>query len=327
VKLAAAAGAGVLPHPPRRQHQKGQLDMGRKEYTGTAYIGVVGPDMEYGICRDSIQAIQRRPGDGQPIFIRATKGYVARQMHINKFIDETHHDFILLLDHDMTFPIDTLDKLRGHGLPYTSGYYLRRRHEPIAPVWYDANPKGLFPAQPMANDPDPEKLHKLGASGWGCILMHRDMVIDIRQRILNGEWEVIEDDMDVYPYDLGKVMRAINCLVALKDTEPESKEFEHYEPFIDTLEAEIKPLRGDWDVEPIGSDIRYPMLALKAGYQLWGDASVRCGHILHYPLKPDDYTQAGDPLHKSLNKNIGTAVRQGRKTHRQNMVELGVWHE
>jgi hypothetical protein len=116
--------------------------MAKKKYTGTAYIGVVGGDLEYGICRDSIEKILRQPDDAAPRFVRATKGYEARQMHLNSFI-ESKHDFLLMLDHDMVFMRDTLIKLRSHGLPYVTGAYMRRQYEPVmAPVWFDHNARG-----------------------------------------------------------------------------------------------------------------------------------------------------------------------------------------
>ena len=82
--------------------------MKQREYTGTVYVGVVGGDTESGECRDSIEKIYLRPGDEGPIFYRATKGYEARQLHLNNWIEKTVHPFMLLLDHDMVFPVDVL---------------------------------------------------------------------------------------------------------------------------------------------------------------------------------------------------------------------------
>lgn len=248
-----------------------------KKYEGACYIGVVGAETENDECRDSIEAITRREGDDAPHFIRATKGYEARQMHLNKWYDETELPFLLLLDRDMKFPPDALEKLRSHGLPYVSGLYMRRRYNPMAPVWFEYNAEpGVMPMVPFTQIPHPQTLYRIGASGWGCILMHRDVVTGVRA-LLKGEPEIIEDDMDIYPYDLGRVMGAIRMLDNPASVKKGAK----------ILREEIRPLRAMKDM--VGSDIRFPFYARLAGFDLWGDASVMCDHMLNYPLSPSDY--------------------------------------
>lgn len=258
-----------------------------KRYTSTCFIGVVGGESEIGECHDSITAIGRRMGDTPPNFYRGTKGYECRQLHINKFMD-SDHEFLLLLDHDMIFPVDTLERLRSHLLPYVSGYYLRRNYAPVAPVWFE--PGDVFPFQPWLHEPERGKLHELGASGWGCLLIHRE-VIQATREILKGEPDVIEDDCDVYPYDLETILTVLRGMDELTN-HPFHGSGENLRalirPFIGTLINEIRPLRVMKN--SIGSDIRYPFYAKLAGYTLFGDPEVRCNHMLNYPLRPDDYS-------------------------------------
>lgn len=286
------------------------------EYTGSAYIGVVGPEIDYGEAWRSVMHIVRRQGDELPAFFTGTKGYELRQLHINKFM-ESHHAFLLMLDHDMIFPADTLERLRNHKLPYVSGLYMRRQYDPIAPIWFENNPRGLWPAEPMTRDPERGQLHKIGASGWGCILIHREVIQNTRG-ILKGEPEVIEDDMDVWPYDLTRITGAIKGLRELVDTAPGKRTLlpalAHHTT---TLEGELRPLRGRNDA--VGSDIRYPYYAKAAGYQLWGDPDVKCGHILQYPLGPDDFTGAGSDFVDRLHKSSTRRVRKARRDWRQEM--------
>ena len=267
----------------------------QKEYTGSVYLGSVGPETEVGICRDSVMMIKKREGDEGPYFVRATKGYEARQFHINKFI-ESPHDFILLLDHDQIFPADCLERLRSHKRPFVSGFYMRRRFAPIAPVWfeYDEETPPRWPMMPFTRDVPQDELVKLGASGWGCILIHRDVILAVSE-LLKGEDEVIEDDMDIFPYDLPDLLRAVNRLAQLSaksnlvDFEPE--DYDLLRSAVDILRENIVPLRGTKD--PVGSDLRFPFFARLAGFDLYGDPAVRVGHVLNYPLSPDDY--AGVP--------------------------------
>lgn len=282
-----------------------------KEYTGSVYIGVVGPEMEYGECRDSIQQMRIRPGDEGPHFIRATKGFEARQMHLNKFIREGKHEFLFLMDHDQTFPPDALERLRSHKLPFVSGYYMRRRYQPIMPVWYEYGPKGKMPMIPMLTNPPRGQLIKLGASGWGCMLVHRDVILAVRS-LLKGEPEIIEDDMDVRPYDLGRVMRAIGELHKLAQTQPALDIYPLLREHVQTLRAEIRPLRAD-KATTIGSDIRFPFFAREAGYDLMGDPDVRCGHALIYPLSGDDYDLVPGEGVDEMRKNLAAELKDEQR--------------
>ena len=278
------------------------------EYNGSVYVGVVGPTYEPGAARDSIQSIGLRQGDIGPIFARATKGYEARQMHINKFLDG-RADFILLLDHDMIFPNDTLERLRGHKLPYVSGLYMRRQYNPVVPIWFEAF-EGKWPLSPWTGAIERGKLHKIGASGWGCVLVHRVVVLAVRA-LLKGEFEILEDDMDVYPYDLSRMLSTIRSLRTLATERPAASTlYPALEHHISALEQEFRPLRCDH--EPIGSDIRFPFYALQAGYQLYGDPEVRCGHILDYPLGASDYDQFPQEALDEMQRKIQERIHQDR---------------
>ena len=259
-----------------------------KEYEGSCYVGVVGPEIDIAECWASIQNVKLRPGDEGPKRFSATKGYEARQQHINIFM-QSKHDFILLLDHDQLFEPDTLEHLRSHKLPYVSGLYMRRQLHPVAPVWFRPF-AGAWPMEPWVGKVERGKLHKIGASGWGCVLIHREVIEAVR-KITKGEWDVLEDDMDVWPYDLLNIMSALRGIRYLVDSRPdESALYPSLKHHLETLEAEIRPLRAD-SSSIVGSDIRFPFYAKAAGFQLYGDPDVRCGHNINYILSPNDYDQ------------------------------------
>jgi len=272
-------------------------------YKGSCYIGVVGSEDENGECRDTIERIERKTGDTAPVFIRATKGYEARQMHLNNWYENTKHPFMLLLDSDMKFPVHTLKRLRAHGLPFVSGLYMRRRYAPIAPVWFEQGEAGVMPMTPFTAVPMENTLYKLGASGWGCILIHRDVVTATRP-LLKGEAEIIEDDMDIYPYDLRVVMDAINNF-----SDDNARET------IEVLKKEIRPLRGLKD--SIGSDIRFPFFARLAGFELHGDTGVMCEHMLNYPISPMDYVNQSAGNVRDLAIKTFEGVRRERERIRK----------
>lgn len=247
----------------------------------TVYIGVVGSEIEHGPCSDSIWNLNIRKGDRSPQYARATKGFDGRNAHINQFL-KSEYDAILMLDGDMMFAPNTLELLRNNGMPYVSGYYMRRQIRPIAPVMFEWNEHDEWPMEPMFRDPDPYKLHRIGASGWGCVLIHRE-VFEAVGPLLKGEAFVIEDDMDVWPYDLEKMVQLIKTVRTAKTIKEAHKAG-------DELAEEFKPLRGMKD--NIGSDIRFPFFAKQAGYALYLDPSVRPGHVYNYPITPDDFKAA-----------------------------------
>lgn len=267
--MAGVGSSAPLASPRQsRFYNLGAADM--DYYSGTVCTCIVGPDWDYGICRDSVHNINRRPGDDLPRFVRATKGFEARGVHIDYFLNETDHSFILLLDSDMVFAPDTLERLRTFGRPYVSGFYMRRRADFLAPIWFEyPESESQWPLTPYTADPERGRLHKIGASGWGCVLIHR-AVFEAMQPHLKGEAFVIEDDMDIWPYDLSAVMSAL------------------HKGDLDTLRQEIRPLRGCKD--NIGSDLRFPFFARQAGFDLYGDPDTRPGHVVNYPLSPNDYT-------------------------------------
>lgn len=270
-----------------------------KKYTGSVYIAVVGNEFENGQCRDSIENIIRRKNDTLPNYIRATKGYEARQTHLNNWYEKTKHSFILFLDHDMMFQPETLERLRRHGLPYISGFYMRRTFNPVLPVWFEQGEAGRMPMKPFISVPEKDRLYPIGASGWGCILIHRDVITKTR-KILKGEPEIIEDDMDIAPYDLKRIMKAVQGInIELAKDAPNLKAIAGR---TDVLNREIIPLRGVKDL--VGSDIRFPFYARLAGFSLWGDSGVMCGHVINYPVTMDDYNNQAAKIVRDISLAI-----------------------
>jgi len=224
--------------------------------TGTAAICVAGAETELGRSYRSIMGIRRRPGDAEPTFGEFTKGVEAREYFARKLL-EGEHAFILYLDGDMEFPPDALERLRGHGLPCVSGLYYRRgwqRGAYIKPIWYEDDPEFSWPMMPFRELPQTGHLYRLGATGFGCWLIHRS-VFEAIEPMLKGEAFCLEDDMDVWPYDLAAVVDG---------------------------EEKLKPLRGV--KSRVGADLRLSFFIRTAGFTIWGDPGVSCGHYIPYPL-------------------------------------------
>lgn len=105
-----------------------------------------------------------------------TRGDAARQRSCAHFVAEPDKwDALLLLDGDMTFPGDMVDRLWAHGVDIVSGLYFRRTFPP-APIAYCASDgwplQPLFEWKHLVND---KGLVPIGATGWGCVLIKRNV--------------------------------------------------------------------------------------------------------------------------------------------------------
>ncbi len=257
--------------------------------TGSVYIGAVGAEMQPVAAVASAMAIRRRPGDGVPVILTPTKGYEGREQHVSDFLHSTH-DFLLLLDLDMLHPPDLLERLRAHGEAFVSGLYMKRAYAPVQHVWFEDDPDFHWPMRPMTRMPPTGALVKLGAAGWGCALIHRGVFEGVAP-LLKGEPFIVEDDMDVWPYDLEAVLRGAEAL---------------------------RPLRGMKDA--VGSDIRFCFFARVAGFTLWGDPDARSGHYISYPLSPGDFIESAE-----LSAHVDEQIEQMRAEWRARLSALTAW--
>jgi hypothetical protein len=138
--------------------------------------------------------------------------------------------------------------------------------------------------------------------------------------LLKGEDFVIEDDMDVYPYDLNRITAAIDVLSNL--TKQENVQAKALADYVAVLREEIKPLRGTKDI--VGSDIRFPYFAKLAGFDLWLDTGVLCGHMVNYPITPVDFFNTPDNVVKDLDIQIKKQVKGETKRLQEKVRVLGM---
>lgn len=225
---------------------------------GTAYIGIATSETVIGAAQRSIGAMYRRPGDGNPIFGEFTKGAEAREYFAREVLASSH-SWILYLDGDMLYPPNLLERLRCHGLPCVSGHYVRRKEGLILPIWYEDDPEFHWPMMPFRGTPQQGRMYRLGATGFGCWLIHR-CVFEAVEPLLKGEAFVWQDDMDVWPYDLKEVLAGREQLRMLKGTK-----------------------------DQVGADVRLSYFIRRAGFPIWGDPDAFCGHYIQYPLSLTDW--------------------------------------
>jgi glycosyltransferase involved in cell wall biosynthesis len=264
-----------------------------KQYGGTAYVGVATSDTVTTFrSLISVERIERRPGDSQVWWGAFTKGVESREHHVREFLGGGH-DYILFLDGDMWYPPDALERLRSHGLPCVTGLYYRRTLDPHAvPIWYEDDPTFQWPMMPFRGTPHPGRLYRLGGTGFGCWLIHRE-VFETVAPLLKGEYYVHEDDMDVWPYDLTKVLAG---------------------------EEQLRPLRGV--KTRVGADLRLSFFIRQAGYTIWGDPNVSCGHFTTIPIGHEHWANLSAAVRNDFAERTGYEMGEIRRVHEEAVAEI-----
>ena len=126
--------------------------------------------MQYTKGVNSFRSIQLDPGDIAALHYGAT-GLAARKAQGTEFLHKKEFDAIAMLDLDMDFPADTLQKLRKHDLDMVTGHYYRRQLDPMVSI-IETTPDGTWPYIPLLDVPH-KGLHEVASTGMGCVLIKR----------------------------------------------------------------------------------------------------------------------------------------------------------
>lgn len=219
-----------------------------------------------------------------------TLGHLARQHFVDLFKQKyTDCSHLLFLDADMEYPVDLIPRLVGHDLDAVSGLYFRRDLDPCFPIAFEDDPNFMWPMMPLIDYPE-DGLIKIGATGFGCLLVKR-RVFDALTPILKGEKEVAIDHMAVWPWDLNVVWKGVqaakylNNLYQRGDTKLLNAKKRWRE--LAALAEEVRLLRGDKVL--VGADIRFSYFVRRAGFDLWLDTGLKCRHYVTYPVSEEDF--------------------------------------
>jgi hypothetical protein len=156
-------------------------------------------------------------------------------------------------------------------------------------------------------------------------------VLEAVRPLLRGERFILEDDMDVWPYDLGRVLgrqaaarRLIGWLRGLLDEGGalDSERIAQAEALIAEVEAgeEIRLLRGRKTT--VGSDLRLGFYIRQAGYTIWGDAGAACGHYVVHPVGQDERRRYGAAFDAEVAAGTTSDIEALRLQHQEALREL-----
>jgi hypothetical protein len=107
-------------------------------------------------------------------------GYQVDQVRnlIAEWVSKGPYDYLFGVDHDISFPPDTLMKLLAHDKDVVSGVYRQRVHDRQIIELFNSNSHGGFDHV----DYDTIKgkgLVEVGACGFGCVLAKKQVMVDI----------------------------------------------------------------------------------------------------------------------------------------------------
>ena len=105
---------------------------------------------------------------------KGATGLAARKALCTEFLMNKEFDALMMLDLDMSYPEDTLTRLRNHDLDMVTGHYYRRQLDPMMSIT-ETSPDGSWPFSPVVDIPH-SGLHEVAVAGFGCVLIKREVI-------------------------------------------------------------------------------------------------------------------------------------------------------
>jgi hypothetical protein len=208
----------------------------------------------------------REHGQHWDQIVKAKGPYIplSRNDIVNAFLEQRFAHWLLFLDNDMIFPVNTMEALLALAdpveVPILCAIYLtplfpdpdNKERLEFLPAWaYDG---GRERSPVLAVDFD-QPLMELHGCGMGCTLIHRSVFETMREAYPDDPWKWFNHD-----------------LVHVEGRDPER----------------------------LGEDFTFCVRARELGFKVWGTPDVRCGHIKTQLLYPLSYREERQPTTQSF---------------------------
>lgn len=130
----------------------------------------------------------------QVTFSHAFPPDVARNEVCRLFLDKDDGEYLLFLDADMTHPPDAAHRLVRHGLKLVTGSYVTRR-PPFFTVAMVKTGEGAtaYDSVSKVHGQRLRGLLPIDAAGAGVLLVHRQVLLDIRKLVGGDDWFRYQD--------------------------------------------------------------------------------------------------------------------------------------
>lgn len=141
-------------------------------------VGVASHETQHVYSIQSCYAMRRKPQDRFEIRLMP-RGDMVRQEYANIILADNSYgddDALLLLDGDQKHPADMLERLRSHDLDMVCAHYYRRDEGRIQSMCFELDDWNI----PLNVVPK-EGLHEIGTTGFGCVLIKKKVLRDMRE--------------------------------------------------------------------------------------------------------------------------------------------------
>ena len=99
-------------------------------------------------------------------------GWASRMELCDTFLAKPEFDALFMIDMDMKFPPDALEKLRFHDVDMVTGHYFKRMTDPMVSIIQIEKDGELIPLRDIPS----EGLHPIVTTGMGCLLIKREVI-------------------------------------------------------------------------------------------------------------------------------------------------------
>ena len=136
------------------------------------FLAGVSSETQYTKALDTIwNDLITREGD-ELAFKCGSVGWASRMELCNTFLERPQFDALFMVDMDMKFPPDALERLRSHNVDMVSGHYFKRQVDPMVSIIQVEKDGELVPLRDIPT----EGLHLVVTSGMGCLLVKREVI-------------------------------------------------------------------------------------------------------------------------------------------------------
>ncbi len=152
-------------------------------------IGGVSSEKQYVSALQSFEQVKKRAGDEVRMEYRH-RGDTNRILILNYFFQHTEYDAVWMVDMDMIFKPNVLERLRSYNVDMVTGMYYRRGLWPMKPI-VTISPNGTWPYFVPYDIPE-DGLHDningwpIVHTGFGNVLIKRCVLNDVKKDLPLG---------------------------------------------------------------------------------------------------------------------------------------------
>lgn len=247
---------------------------------------------------------------------RVTNIFAGRNWHCQYMLDN-NCDYLMIIDSDMTFAPDAVTKLISYEKDIISGLAFTKKppYNPVMQVRSESS--DLDEYNFVVNWVD-NSMVKVDNVGTAFLLIKRKVL-----ETIEGPWFC-----HISSIDAAKLKASDKLILQLKGGMSVDLALAQYNKIVDLAydrqeihrQNKIKNNQNYKGPSVVGSDYFFCKKAVKVGFEIWVDTSIKLGHLGEWEFDIEDYKTWGGPVKdKSTQKDVSTdydtIAEFARKSH------------